>query len=154
MWKRRASIASRADTKMVVNDRELAREKAWSRIHTIPLLMAESDRDTYRRHVAMLNREKDIMKDVEGWEVSTPYQCDSEAGTDHPNFAANRLASQCTTQSATHLRTSRSSKQVLYLTKSNAETILRLCMLTCPPELLCCCRLGARSPSTHDLFGT
>jgi len=33
--------------------------------------MAESDRDIYRRDQANLNREKLIMKDVEGWEVST-----------------------------------------------------------------------------------
>ena len=51
------------------DDRELQREKAWSRIHLVPLLMAESDRDTYRRQQAALAREKEIMKDVKGWEV-------------------------------------------------------------------------------------
>lgn len=49
--------------------RELAREKAWSRIHLVPLLLAEGDRDTYRREQAALEREKEIMKDVKGWEV-------------------------------------------------------------------------------------
>lgn len=32
--------------------------------------MAENDRDVYRRSQAALAREKEIMKDVEGWEVS------------------------------------------------------------------------------------
>jgi hypothetical protein len=50
--------------------RELQREKAWSRIHLVPLLLAESDRDVYRREQAALAREKEIMKDVPGWEVS------------------------------------------------------------------------------------
>lgn len=49
--------------------RELEREKLWSRIHLVPLLMAEGDRDEYRRQQAALAREKEIMKDVPGWEV-------------------------------------------------------------------------------------
>ncbi|KAH7930660.1 hypothetical protein BV22DRAFT_1000073 [Leucogyrophana mollusca] len=48
--------------------RELQREKVWSRIHLVPLLLAEGDRDTYRRQQAALEREKEIMKDVKGWE--------------------------------------------------------------------------------------
>lgn len=35
--------------------------------------MAESDRDVYRRDMAALEREKVIMKDVPGWEVSLIY---------------------------------------------------------------------------------
>lgn len=50
-------------------NRELAREKVWSRIHLVPLLMAEGDRDLYRREQAALAREREIMKDVQGWEV-------------------------------------------------------------------------------------
>jgi len=50
---------------------ELQREKVWSRIHLTPLLLAESDRDVYRREQAALAREKEIMKDVPDWEVST-----------------------------------------------------------------------------------
>lgn len=34
------------------------------------MLLAESDRDVYRREQAALAREKEIMKDVPGWEVS------------------------------------------------------------------------------------
>ncbi|GAA5973632.1 hypothetical protein JCM11641_005052 [Rhodosporidiobolus odoratus] len=49
--------------------RELQREKAWSRIHLVPALLAESDRDVYRREQAALAREKEIMKDVPGWEA-------------------------------------------------------------------------------------
>lgn len=40
---------------------ELAREKMWSRIHLIPLLTAEEDRDLVRRHYADLAREKELM---------------------------------------------------------------------------------------------
>lgn len=54
---------------------ELRREKAWSRIHLVPILMAEADRDTYRREQAQLAREKEIMKDVKGWEVSNRMVC-------------------------------------------------------------------------------
>ncbi|KAI0692268.1 GRIM-19 [Cytidiella melzeri] len=49
--------------------RELQREKAWSRIHLVPLLLAEGDRDAYRRQQAALEREKEIMKDVKDWEA-------------------------------------------------------------------------------------
>ena len=49
--------------------RELEREKAWSRIHLVPLLLAEGDRDAYRRQQAALAREREIMKDVKDWEV-------------------------------------------------------------------------------------
>lgn len=49
--------------------RELKREQAWSRIHLVPLILAEQDRDAYRRTQAALAREKEIMKDVPGWEV-------------------------------------------------------------------------------------
>lgn len=50
---------------------ELKRENAWSRIHLVPAMLAEQDRDIYRRNVAALEREKQIMKDVPGWEVSS-----------------------------------------------------------------------------------
>jgi hypothetical protein len=63
--------------------RELQREKVWSRIHLVPLLLAEGDRDAYRRHRAAVAREAEIMKDVKGWEVSTDVsqlRCDD--GTD------------------------------------------------------------------------
>uniref|UniRef100_V5E773 NADH dehydrogenase [ubiquinone] 1 alpha subcomplex subunit 13 n=1 Tax=Kalmanozyma brasiliensis (strain GHG001) TaxID=1365824 RepID=V5E773_KALBG len=52
-----------------LEQRELKRERAWSRIHLIPVLMAESDRDEYRRNEAQVAREKEIMKDVPGWEA-------------------------------------------------------------------------------------
>lgn len=35
----------------------------------MPFLLAENDRDVYRRSQAAVAREKAIMKDVEGWEV-------------------------------------------------------------------------------------
>lgn len=39
--------------------------------------MAEGDRDAYRRQEAALEREREIMKDVKGWEVSlmTKHDC-------------------------------------------------------------------------------
>jgi hypothetical protein len=40
---------------------ELAREKIWSRIHIIPLLQAEEDRDQVRRHFADKAREKELL---------------------------------------------------------------------------------------------
>jgi hypothetical protein len=36
----------------------------------VPILLAEGDRDAYRRQQAAFEREKEIMKDVKGWEVS------------------------------------------------------------------------------------
>jgi NADH dehydrogenase (ubiquinone) 1 alpha subcomplex subunit 13 len=47
--------------------REIRREKIWSRIHLIPLLQAETDRDLYRRLQHAKEREAEIMKDVPGW---------------------------------------------------------------------------------------
>lgn len=52
---------------------ELKREKAWSRIHLVPLILAEADRDAYRREQAQIAREKEIMKDVPDWKVSRRY---------------------------------------------------------------------------------
>lgn len=40
---------------------ELAREKMWSRIHLIPLLQAEEDRDLVRRHLATQAMEKELL---------------------------------------------------------------------------------------------
>ncbi|ORX77579.1 GRIM-19 protein [Basidiobolus meristosporus CBS 931.73] len=49
--------------------RELKREKIWARLHLLPMLQAEYDRDAYRRQYAAFVREAEIMKDVPGWEV-------------------------------------------------------------------------------------
>lgn len=48
---------------------ELARERAWSRIYLTPLLLAETDRDMFRRDRASVLRENLLMKDVPNWEV-------------------------------------------------------------------------------------
>jgi len=58
------------DCLLTVSIRELQREKVWSRLHLVPLLLAEGDRDEYRRQQAANAREREIMKDVKGWEVS------------------------------------------------------------------------------------
>ena len=49
--------------------RELDRESAWTRIHLTPLLVAEADRDLYRRTKASIAREVAIMEHVPGWKV-------------------------------------------------------------------------------------
>lgn len=45
----------------IFSSSELAREKMWSRIHLIPVLQAEEDRDLVRRHWAEQAREKELM---------------------------------------------------------------------------------------------
>lgn len=57
--------------RLTVANSELAREKMWSRIHLIPLLTAEEDRDLVRRHLADQKREKELL----GSETS-PYNSD------------------------------------------------------------------------------
>lgn len=42
---------------------ELAREKMWARIHLIPLLQAEEDRDQVRRYWADQGRERALLGD-------------------------------------------------------------------------------------------
>lgn len=52
----------------VIRERnELIREKQWARIHLTAMLEAEADRDTVRRHYSTVAKEKEIMKDVPGW---------------------------------------------------------------------------------------
>ncbi|KAG4306222.1 hypothetical protein PORY_000210, partial [Pneumocystis oryctolagi] len=48
--------------------RELKREDIWSRIHLIPLLQAELDRDLYRRKQAIHHTEDKIMENVPNWD--------------------------------------------------------------------------------------
>ncbi|CAL5866226.1 uncharacterized protein PFLUO_LOCUS433 [Penicillium psychrofluorescens] len=45
----------------VREQRELAREKIWSRLYLTPLLQAEEDRDQVRRHLADKAREKELL---------------------------------------------------------------------------------------------
>ncbi|KAK3690981.1 hypothetical protein LTR37_018934 [Vermiconidia calcicola] len=40
---------------------ELAREKMWSRIHLIPMLQAEEDRDQVRRYYSQQAMEKELL---------------------------------------------------------------------------------------------
>jgi NADH dehydrogenase (ubiquinone) 1 alpha subcomplex subunit 13 len=48
---------------------ELQREKLWTRIHLIPLLQAETDRDNYRREQGIKADEARVMQNVEGWQA-------------------------------------------------------------------------------------
>ena len=52
---------------LFICNRELEREKAWSRIYLVPLLQAETDRDTVRRLEACKEREREIMKSRPDW---------------------------------------------------------------------------------------
>ncbi|KAK9478126.1 GRIM-19 [Lipomyces japonicus] len=52
--------------------RELTREKIWARAHILPLLQAEIDRDTVRRHYATVSREKELTQGLDGWEDGKP----------------------------------------------------------------------------------
>lgn len=51
------------DRALTIPVSELAREKMWGRIHLIPLLQAEEDRDQVRRHLADQAREKELLGD-------------------------------------------------------------------------------------------
>jgi hypothetical protein len=48
-------------TKGIREQNEYAREKMWSRIHLIPALQAEEDRDQVRRYLADQAREKELL---------------------------------------------------------------------------------------------
>ena len=50
-----------ADFGGILCDSELSREKMWSRIHLIPLLQAEEDRDLVRRTWADKARERELL---------------------------------------------------------------------------------------------
>ncbi|KAJ5220325.1 hypothetical protein N7468_009529 [Penicillium chermesinum] len=45
----------------VREQRELTREKMWSRLYLLPLLQAEEDRDQVRRHFAENARQKELL---------------------------------------------------------------------------------------------
>lgn len=60
---------------------EMAREKMWSRIHLIPLLQAEEDRDQVRRHLADQARERQLLGE------NTPVYNNQERFV-RPTFAA------------------------------------------------------------------
>lgn len=56
---------------------ELAREKVWSRLHLVPMLQAEEDRDQARRYFADKARERELlgtdMKVYNSDKYVTPY---------------------------------------------------------------------------------
>ena len=60
----------------VKEQRELAREKIWARIHLLPVLQAESDRDSVRRVWAAEKREEMLMSEVKGWRLGSVYNSD------------------------------------------------------------------------------
>ncbi|KAF8709343.1 GRIM-19 protein, partial [Rhizoctonia solani] len=66
---------------------ELKRENTWARIYLVPLLLAEGDRDAYRREQASLAREREIMKDVKGWERGDRALSMTQLGDDQVRLA-------------------------------------------------------------------
>lgn len=56
-----ACMSTAGTDKKTQQNSELAREKMWSRIHLIPMLTAEEDRDLVRRHYADQAREKELL---------------------------------------------------------------------------------------------
>jgi hypothetical protein len=56
-----ASRYENCATDDLLSSSELAREKMWARIHLIPLLQAEEDRDQVRRFWADQKREKELL---------------------------------------------------------------------------------------------
>lgn len=56
-------------TKVIRERNELQREKVWARIFLQPVLESEIDRDAVRRHYSRIAKEKELMKDVEGWDA-------------------------------------------------------------------------------------
>lgn len=56
MW-----IFIRGNGTVLTRHSELAREKMWARIHLIPALQAEEDRDQVRRYLADRAREKELL---------------------------------------------------------------------------------------------
>ncbi|KAK9460606.1 GRIM-19 [Lipomyces oligophaga] len=59
-------------TKGIRERRELNREKVWARLHILPLLQAEMDRDSVRRTFATQKREQELMKDHADWADGKP----------------------------------------------------------------------------------
>jgi len=60
----------------IKEQRELAREKLWARIHLTPVMQAETDRDLVRRVWAQEKREELLMSDVKGWKMGSVYNSD------------------------------------------------------------------------------
>jgi NADH dehydrogenase (ubiquinone) 1 alpha subcomplex subunit 13 len=50
-----------SEAELTTVNSELAREKMWARIHLIPALQAEEDRDQVRRYLADKAREKELL---------------------------------------------------------------------------------------------
>ncbi|KAJ6539667.1 GRIM-19 [Mycena capillaripes] len=50
-----------------IERRELKREATWARIHLVPLLLAEGDRESFHQKLRATAIEAEIMKDVKGW---------------------------------------------------------------------------------------
>lgn len=61
-WVDQSSLLRQRDDEVLnCGHSELAREKMWSRIHLIPLLQAEEDRDVVRRDFAQKALEKELL---------------------------------------------------------------------------------------------
>ena len=73
---------------LLTSHSELAREKMWARIHLIPALQAEEDRDQVRRYLADKAREKELLGSETKVYNSDRYIADTEYPKEHQ---ANQL---------------------------------------------------------------
>jgi hypothetical protein len=100
---------------------ELAREKMWARIHLIPALQAEEDRDQVRRYLADRAREKELL----GTETKV-YHSDRYVhlhnGADHA-WLMNDIAS-CGQHSRSHQKRPLSKRSIAYINRE----LVNLCM--------------------------
>lgn len=117
---------SRGGTYDALTDSELARERAWSRIYLAPLLLAEADRDAYRRDRASELREKKLMKDVPGWEVCI-YTLRMERGTDAVPRPVARWCLAAGTYRLERAYTTRSATRPVALSLCRRKCVPRLC---------------------------
>jgi hypothetical protein len=119
-----------------LTSRELNREKAWSRIYLVPMLLAEQDRDAYRRQQASIARETEIMKDVPGWEVGLAsstwlhfFQREYRVGMD--NMLMNRLERAYTTPRGTRRLPLRFCKHWRGMYHHCTQTLHKCYMINC-----------------------
>lgn len=53
---------------------ELKREKMWARLYLLPVFQAEMDREWMKWRASQIQEEKEIMKNVQGWNAGeSPY---------------------------------------------------------------------------------
>jgi hypothetical protein len=90
---------------------ELAREKMWARIHLIPALQAEEDRDQVRRYLADRAREKELLGSETKVYNSDRYGMSRKVKKLHP---ANVMATDSSDQSSRSRQNTKRSRESKY----------------------------------------